>query len=76
MRRIEAVDGLLQLSSLQVDDAQGAVVFGGKEESVTSGIDGQVIDIAGEALVGMSEEDEIEVPTPQGTRVYQIVKVR
>lgn len=30
----------------------------------------------GEALVGLSEGDEAEVPTPQGPRVYTVMKVR
>ncbi|WP_240807826.1 GreA/GreB family elongation factor [Polyangium spumosum] len=30
----------------------------------------------GAALMGLSEGDEAEVPTPQGTKVYEVVEVR
>jgi transcription elongation GreA/GreB family factor len=52
---------------------------GGGLKVKVEGIEIQVVTKAsplGEALIGLSEGDEAEVPTPQGPRVYTVVKVR
>jgi hypothetical protein len=55
-----------------------APAAGGRKVTI-DGVEIQVVTKAsplGEALVGLSEGDEAEVPTPQGPRVYTVVKVR
>jgi hypothetical protein len=52
---------------------------GGGLKVKIDGVEIQVVTKAsplGEALIGLSEGDEAEVPTPQGPRVYTVVKVR
>jgi len=74
-----AVSALVELRQGKNTSVCFLVPAAGGKRVLIEGVEVQAVTPAsplGSALLGLSEGDEAEVPTPQGTKVYEVVRVR